>query len=52
MEKRIIVLGGIGPNDRRNRDDARVIDKGGCCMTLKSHIEKDKPMVLKKWVRK
>ena len=52
MEKRIIVLGGIGRNDRENRDNMRVFDRGGYSPTLKAHIDKDKIMVVKKWKRK
>ena len=29
MAKKIIVLGGIGANDRKNRDGFRVLDRGG-----------------------
>lgn len=48
MEKEIIVLGGIGATDRRNRDDGRVLGRGGIVYSLKSHIAKDKPLVVKK----
>ena len=41
MEKEIIVLGGIGHTDRRNRDDGRVLGRGGDCLcTEKPHIER------------
>lgn len=49
MEKKIIVLGSIGKSDRENRDNMRVMSRGGCCITIKAHVEKEKPMVLKKW---
>jgi len=52
MEKGIKVLGGIGRNDRENRDNMRVFDRGGYAPTLKAHIDKDKLMVVKKWKRK
>ena len=52
MEKRIIVLGGIGRNDRENRDNMRVFSRGGYAPCLKAHIDKDKLMVVKKWKRK
>ena len=51
MEKRIIILGGIGNTERQNRDDARVLGGGGMIYTLKSHISVDKPLVLRKWKR-
>lgn len=41
MEKEIIVLGGIGATDRRNRDDGRVLGRGGnCLLTEKSHSKR------------
>lgn len=42
------VVGGIGMTARRNRDDGRVLGGNGICYTLKSHIDKDHPLVLKK----
>ena len=36
MEKRIIVLGGIGRNDRENRDNMRVFSRGGVRSVFKS----------------
>lgn len=51
-EKQIIIVGGIGMNDRRNRDDGRVLGRQGLCYSLKAHIAKDKPLVLRKWKRK
>lgn len=52
MEKRIVVLGGIGNTDRQNRDNMRVLGRGGMVYGLKAHIDKDHPLVLKKWKRK
>lgn len=49
MEKRIIILGGIGNTERQNRDNARVLGGGGMIYTLKSHISVDKPLVVRKW---
>ena len=45
------VVGGIGDNDRANRDNMRVLHRKGSVYTLKSHIDKDHPLVLKKWKR-
>lgn len=49
MEKKIIVVGAIGNTERQNRDDMRVLSGGGTAYTLKSHIDKDKPLVLKRY---
>ena len=51
MEKKIVVLGGVGNTDRENRDNMRVFSRGGCCPTMKAHIDKDKILVVKKWRR-
>lgn len=45
----IIILGAIGNTPRQNRDDMRVLSGGGQIYTLKSHIDKVHPLVLKKW---
>ena len=37
MEKRIIVLGGIGRNERENRDNMRVLNGGQCLCTEIPH---------------
>lgn len=47
MEKKVIVVGAIGKNERKNRDSYRVILGGGISFTLQSHIEKEQPLVLK-----
>lgn len=52
MERKIIVLGGIGRTERENRDNMRVFSGGGTAPTLKAHIDKDKILVVKKWKRK
>ena len=44
---KLIVLGGVGKNARRNRDESRVIDSVGICYTLKAHISKEAPLVLR-----
>ena len=46
--KEIIIVGGVGNTARRNRDDGRVLSGGGVMYTLKSHIDKDHPLILKK----
>ena len=33
--KKIIVVGAIGNTERQNRDDMRVISRGGVCITSK-----------------
>ena len=50
-EKKIIVLGGVGKTKRENRDDMRVIFRGGCSQTLKAHISQSPPLVIKKWIK-
>lgn len=49
MEDRIIVLGGIGNNERQNRDNKRVLGRGGYSITLKSHIATEPPLVIRKY---
>ena len=49
MEKKIIVLGGLGVSERRDRCVDRVLSGGGIAFTLPAHIDKDKPLVVKKW---
>ena len=46
--KQIIVLGGIGRNERENRDSMRVFSKFGLSPTLKAHIDKEQIMVAKR----
>lgn len=48
-KKRIVILGAIGNTDRQNRDNMRVLHGGGTIYTLKSHIDKDHPLVLKRY---
>ena len=46
----IIIKGAIGNTQRQNRDNMRVLGKGGGnSYTLKSHIHIDKPLVVKKY---
>ena len=47
MEKKIIVLGGMGISERRDRDPDRIIFRGGCIYALPAHISVDKPLVVK-----
>ena len=49
MEKKIIVLGGIGRSERENRDCCRVIFRGGQCFALKSHIDKEPPYLVRRY---
>lgn len=48
----IIILGAIGNTPRQNRDNMRVLDRGGQMFALKAHIDKDKPLVVRKWKTK
>ncbi len=48
MQKKIIIKGSIGNTDRQNRDNMRILGGGGVIYTLKSHIDKEHPMVLKR----
>lgn len=48
MKKQIIVVGSIGNTDRQNRDNMRVLSRGGQMFALKSHIDKDQPLVVRK----
>ena len=50
--KKIIVLGAIGKTERQNRDNMRVIFRGGCIYNLKAHIDKDHPLVIKEWKKR
>ena len=47
--RQVIVLGAIGNTDRQNRDNMRVIARQGLIYTLKAHIDKDHPLVVKKY---
>ena len=47
--KRIIVLGGLGLSERRDRDPDRILDGGGALYTLPSHAAQDKPLVIRKY---
>lgn len=49
VAKEIIILGAIGNTERQNRDNMRVLAGGGTVYTLKSHIDKDHPLVLKRY---
>ena len=45
------VLGAIGNTVRQNRDNMRVIDRKGTIYCLKSHIDKEHPLVVRKWTK-
>lgn len=49
MEKKIIVLGGLGVSERRDRDPDRILHGGGIVYALPAHIQADKPLVVRKW---
>lgn len=51
-DKKIIILGAIGNTARQNRDDMRVLARGGAMYGLKAHIDKAPPLVVREWKRK
>lgn len=50
--EKIVVVGAIGQTERENRDNMRVVARGGCIYNLKAHIQVDKPLVVREWIRK
>lgn len=44
----ILIVGGIGDNERVNRDSKRVLDRNGCMYSLKAHISFEPPLVLRR----
>ena len=44
----LVILGGIGDNERVNRDSKRVISGIGCMYALKAHIALEPPLVIRK----
>jgi len=51
-EKEIKIVGSIGNTARQNRDNMRILNRGGQMYALKSHIDKDHPLVVKKAKRR
>ena len=47
--RQILIVGTIGNTERQNRDNMRVISGKGLMYALKAHIDKEQPMVLKKY---
>lgn len=47
--KRIIVLGGLGVSERRDRCVDRVLGGGGVIYAIPSHAMHDKPLVIRKY---
>lgn len=47
-QSEIVILGGIGYNDRQNRDSKRVLDGKGTVFCLKSHISLEPPLVIRR----
>ena len=45
----LVILGGIGDNERVNRDSKRVLSGCGCMYALKAHIALEPPLVIKRW---
>ena len=52
MQKQIIVLGGLGISERRDRDIDRIIGGGGAIYTLPAHIFKGNPLTLRKYSKR
>ena len=50
--KKIIVLGGVSERERENRDACRVLHRKGIVFALKSHIDKEPPLTIRKYERK
>ncbi len=47
--KKIIVMGGVSERERENRDACRVLHRKGQMYTLKSHIDKEPPYLVRKY---
>jgi hypothetical protein len=47
--RKIIVRGGLGVSERRDRDVDRILDRKGVMFTIPSHSSVDTPMVIKKY---
>lgn len=52
MEKKIIVLGGLGVSERRDRCVDRILGRGGCTYTLPAHMKHDRVLVVKRYGKK
>lgn len=48
---KVIVLGGMGVSERRDRDPDRILSRMGIMYTLPAHIDKDRPLVIKEYIR-
>lgn len=48
-KRKIIVRGGLGVSERRDRDVDRILDRTGIMFTIPSHSSIDTPMVIRKW---
>lgn len=44
----LVIMGGIGDNERVNRDSKRVLNRCGCMYALKAHIALEPPLVIKR----
>jgi hypothetical protein len=49
MEKKINIVGGVGKNERQNRDRHRVMGGGGIAVSMCAHDDKEPPLALKRW---
>lgn len=49
MKKEIKILGAIGNTARQNRDNMRILHGGGMVYSLKAHIDKDHPLVVRRY---
>lgn len=52
MEKKVIVLGGLGVSERRDRDADRVLNVRGGCYTLPAHMKHDRVLVVRRYGKK
>jgi len=49
LKKEIKILGAIGNTARQNRDNMRILHGGGTAYSLKAHIDKDHPLVVRRY---
>lgn len=47
----LVIMGGIGDNERVNRDSKRVLNGCGCMYALKAHIALEPPLTVKKVIK-
>ena len=47
--KRIVILGAVGKNPRKNRDGFRVFHRWGGCVTIQSHTHTEPPLFVRRY---